>query len=220
VSGPGGPGGRAPVRRGPGGPGPGGGHMGFAAMPAAKSKNFRGSFRRLLGELRPERRLIVLVVGHAFVSVVLAIVGPKILGTATDILFEGVIGRQLGEMGLAGVSVDQIVAGLRAQGQDNFADMLASMDNVVPGIGVDFAALTSVLLFVAAIYALSAVFGWAQSYIMAGVTQRTVYRLRRRVDEKLGRLPLAYFDRESRGDILSRVTNDIDNIAPDPLSRA
>ena len=208
MSGPGGPDGRTPARRGPGGPGPGGGHMGFGAMPAAKSKDFRGSFRRLLGELRPERRLIVLIIGLAFVSVVLAIVGPKILGNATNILFEGVIGKQLSP----GLSKEAVVAQLRAGGQDTFADMIASM-NVVPGQGVDFGALGAILLLVAGIYLASSVFGWGQAYLMAGVTQRTVYRLRQRVDEKLGRLPLAYFDRESRGDILSRVTNDIDNIA-------
>ena len=195
---------------GPQGGGPG--HMLGMQLPAAKSKNFRASFRRLLGELRPEGRLILWVVLLGVGSVAFSIVGPKILGTATDILFEGVMGRQLGEMGLAGVPKDQIVAGLRAQGETNLADMLASMD-VVPGVGVDFGALTGVLAFVAGIYVLSSLLGWAQAYIMAGVTQRTVYRLRRRVDEKLGRLPLAYFDRQSRGDILSRVTNDIDNIS-------
>jgi ATP-binding cassette, subfamily B, multidrug efflux pump len=146
------------------------------------------------------------------VSVFFAIIGPKVLGIATDVLFEGVVGRQLGEMGLAGVPMDQVVAGLRDAGEDNLADMLASMD-VVAGVGVDFAALTTVLAFAALIYILSSIFAWGQSYIMAGVTQRTVYRLRQRVDEKLGRLPLAYLDRQSRGDILSRVTNDIDNIS-------
>jgi ATP-binding cassette, subfamily B, multidrug efflux pump len=198
-------------RRPMGGPG-GGGHMGFMSMPVAKPANFRAGFRRLMGELRPEGRWILLVLVLAVISVFFAIIGPKILGIATDILFEGVVGNQLGEMGLAGVPKDQVVTGLRAAGQDNLADMLASMD-VVAGVGVDFAALTSVLAFAAFIYVLSSVFAWGQSYIMAGVTQRTVYRLRRRVDEKLGRLPLAYFDGQSRGDILSRVTNDIDNIA-------
>ncbi|MHB8893392.1 MAG: ABC transporter ATP-binding protein [Candidatus Limnocylindrales bacterium] len=209
----GGSGGRAPRGGGPGGPGGGGGpmHMGMM-MPTAKARSFRTSFRRLLGELRPERALVLAVAGLGVISVAFSIVGPKILGNATNVLFEGVVGRQLGDMGLSGLPKDQIVEGLRAQGQTNFADMLASM-NVVPGVGVDFGALTGILAFVAAIYVVSSLFSWAQSYIMAGVTQRTVYRLRRRVDEKLGRLPLAYFDRESRGDILSRVTNDIDNIS-------
>jgi len=202
-------------RPGPGGGGPG--HMMGMSMPAEKSKDFRGSFRRLIGELRPERPLVVGVVGLGVVSVVLAILGPKILGNATNVIFEGVIGKLLGDRGLAGVPMDQIVAGLRKAGerdpvQARFADMLASM-HVLPGQGIDFSALGSILALVAGIYLLSSVFSWGQSYIMAGVTQRTVYRLRRRVDEKLGRLPLAYFDRESRGDILSRVTNDIDNIS-------
>ena len=228
MSGPGGPGGGPGMGRGavgpgfgpggPGGPGGGpgmgrgpmgghGGPMGFASMPVAKPRSFRASARRLVGELRPELRLIVVVMVFAIVSVLFAIVGPKILGNATNILFEGVVGKQLPP----GMTKDQAVAALRAAGKDNLADMLASM-NVVPGQGVDFGALGMVLGLVAGIYLASAVFSWAQSYIMAGVTQRTVYRLRRRVDQKLGRLPLAYFDRQSRGDILSRVTNDIDNI--------
>ena len=107
---------------------------------------------------------------------------------------------------------EQVVAGLRAKGQDTQADMLASM-TITPGEGVDFAALERILLLLVAVYLLSAVFAWLQQYIMAGVAQRTVYRLRQAADEKLARLPLRYFDDHPRGDILSRVTNDIDNIA-------
>ncbi len=215
MSGPAGrPGGFGPGRRPMGGPGHGGPGGMFMRMPAGKSKDFKGSFRRLMRELRPESRLIVVVLVLAVISVTLAIIGPKMLGNATNVLFEGVVGKQIGNIpGAAGLSVDQIVAGLRAQGQTNLADMLASMENVVPGVGVDFGRLAQILSIVAGIYLLSSLFSWGQAYIMAGVTQRTVYRLRRRVDEKLGRLPLSYFDRESRGDILSRVTNDIDNIS-------
>jgi ATP-binding cassette, subfamily B, multidrug efflux pump len=198
--GPGGPGGR------PGGGGPG--MMGFAMNAPAKPKNFGASLRRLIRMLGPERRLIALVLVLGVVSVVFAVIGPKILGNATNILFDGVLGKQIP----AGVTKDQAIAGLRAQGQDRFADMLAST-NVVPGHGVDFGALGAAVLLLTGVYVLSAVFSWAQSYLMAGVTQRTVYRLRRDTDEKLGRLPLSYFDGQSRGDILSRVTNDIDNIA-------
>ncbi|HEY6013756.1 MAG TPA: ABC transporter ATP-binding protein, partial [Candidatus Limnocylindrales bacterium] len=103
------------------------------------------------------------------------------------------------------------VAGLRAQGQNQLADMLSSM-HLTPGQGVDFGDLGQVLLLLAGVYLLSSLFSWGQAYIMAGVTQRTVYRLRRETDEKLGRLPLKYFDGHPRGDVLSRVTNDIDNI--------
>ena len=193
-------------RRGP--MGPGGGHMGFGGPPPAKSKDFRGSFGRLLRQLRPEVPLVAVVMALAVVSVVLAVIGPKILGEATNVLFEGVVGGQLPP----GITQEQAVEALRAAGQVNLADMLASMENVVPGQGVDFEALGTILAVAALVYLVSSLFAWAQGWIMAGVTQRTVYRLRRRVDVKLGRLPLAYFDRESRGDILSRVTNDIDNI--------
>jgi ATP-binding cassette subfamily B multidrug efflux pump len=202
-----------PGRPRPGsGPGSGPPHMAMM-MPTAKAANFKASFRRLVGELRPERPLILVVLVLAVVSVTLAIIGPRLLGSATNVLFDGVVGNQLGAQGLTGVPLDQIVAGLRANGQENLASMLANMPNVVPGQGVDFALLAQILTITAAVYLLSSVFSWGQAYIMAGVTQRTVYRLRARVDQKLGRLPLAYFDRESRGDILSRVTNDIDNIS-------
>ena len=137
------------------------------------------------------------------ISVTFAILGPKLLGNATNIIFEGAIGNQLGQAGLTGVPHEQIVAGLRAEGEENLADMLASMPNVVAGQGIDFDALARTLGVVAVVYLLSSLFSWGQAYIMAGVTQRTVYRLRKRVDEKLGRLPLAYFDRESRGDMLA-----------------
>jgi ATP-binding cassette subfamily B multidrug efflux pump len=189
-------------RGGMGGPG---GMMG--GMPAEKSKDFKTSFRRLLGRLRPERPLIAIVFVLAIVSVTFAILGPKILGNATNLLFEGVLSKSLP----AGLTPEQIIAGLRASGDNQKADLLASM-HLVPGQGVDFGALGGILLVLIVFYALSSVFSWIQAYIMAGVTQRTVYRLRRDVDEKLGRLPLKYFDSHPRGDVLSRVTNDIDNI--------
>jgi ATP-binding cassette subfamily B protein len=176
-------------------------------MPTAKPKNFRQSFRRLVGRLRPEAPLIALVIVLAVVSVSFAVIGPKILGNATNDIFQGLISKNLP----AGVTQEQAVAGLRAQGQNQLADMLSSM-HLTPGQGVDFGDLGQVLLLLAGVYLLSSVFSWGQAYIMAGVTQRTVYRLRRETDEKLGRLPLKYFDSHPRGDVLSRVTNDIDNI--------
>jgi ATP-binding cassette subfamily B protein len=173
-----------------------------------KSKSFGPSFRRLLGELRPERWLIALVMVFAIVSVAFAVIGPKILGDATDIVFSGVVGKQLPP----GLTQEQVEAGLRTSGQDQLADMLSGM-TVTPGAGIDFEALARMLVFLAGLYLISSVFSWAQAYVMAGVTQRTVYRLRKRTDEKLSRLPLAYFDRNQRGEILSRVTNDIENIS-------
>ena len=196
-------GGRPPARRG----GFGGGMMFGGGMPTEKSKDFGKSFRRLLGRLAPERNRVLLVIGLAVTSVVFAVLGPRILGNATNLIFEGVISQNLP----AGVTQAQVEAGLRASGQGQLADMLGGM-TLTPGVGIDFGALANVLIVLIGIFALSAIFAWAQAYIMAGVTQRTVYRLRQDVDEKLGRLPLKYFDDHPRGDLLSRVTNDIDNI--------
>jgi ATP-binding cassette subfamily B protein len=205
---PAGPGPAGPGRRG-GPPGPGGGPPGHALMvPAAKPKDLKGALRRLAGLLAEERVLIAVVLLLAVVSVALAVIGPKILGRATDILFEGVVSAQLPE----GVTQAEAVAGLRADGQDRVADMLSAM-TLRPGEGVDFDALARTLLALVGIYLASAAFSWLQQYLMAGVAQRTMYKLRQAVDEKLARLPLKYFDDHPRGDVLSRMTNDIDNIS-------
>jgi ATP-binding cassette subfamily B multidrug efflux pump len=200
----GGPGGR-----GAGGPGPPGrgAHMFGMGPPPAKSKNFRASFRRLVGRLRPEAPLIGVVVLLAVASVLFAILGPKLLGEAVNRIFEGWLSSQFP----AGVTQEQAVAALRAQGQGQRADMLAAM-HLTPGTGVDFGALGQLLLVLVGLYTLSSFFSWIQAWVMAGVSQRTVYRMRQDVDRKLGRLPLRYFDTHPRGDLLSRVTNDIDNI--------
>jgi ATP-binding cassette subfamily B protein len=181
------------------------GHM--MGMPVEKSKDFRGSFRRLLGRLRPERPRIVLVVVLAVFSVFFAVIGPKILGNAIDVIFDGFFSARLP----AGSSQEQVIAGLRLEGKTQLADMLSGM-HLTPGVGIDYGALSGILLLLATVYVISSVFGWLQAYTMAGVTQRTVYRLRQDVDLKLARLPLKYFDGHPRGDLLSRVTNDIDNI--------
>ena len=192
--------------RRPGGGGPG--MMGMmGGMPAAKAKDFRGSIRRLLARLAPERALIAIVLVLAVISVAFAVIGPKILGNATNDIFAGLLSKQIP----VGVTQDQVVAGLRAKGQNQLADMLGSM-HLTPGQGVDFTALANILLILIGVYLLSSLFAWMQAWIMAGVTQRTVLRLRTDVDTKLGRLPLKYFDSHPRGDVLSRVTNDIDNI--------
>jgi ATP-binding cassette subfamily B protein len=182
--------------------------MGGMGMPGEKSLNFKDSGRRLLTVLRPERWRLVGVLLLGVASVALAVTGPKVLGNATNVIFNGVVGGRLP----AGVTRAQAIEGLRADGQDRLADMLGGMD-VVPGQGVDFAQLRTLLLVVVAIYVASALFSWVQGVITTGVVQRVVFRLREQVEAKLGRLPLRYFDGQPRGEVLSRVTNDIDNVA-------
>jgi ATP-binding cassette subfamily B protein len=181
--------------------------MAALSAPVEKAKDFGGTFRRLTRRLRPERWTIGLVITLALISVGFSITGPKLLGNATNVLFEGVVGQRLP----AGVSQEQAIAGLRARGETTQADMLSAM-HVVPGAGVDFGRLGDALLWAVGVYVLASLFGWCQQYLMAGVTQRVVFALRAEVDRKLGRLPLRYFDSHARGDLLSRVTNDIDNI--------
>jgi ATP-binding cassette, subfamily B, multidrug efflux pump len=151
--------------------------------------------------------MVVLLVALGVISVALSVIGPKLLGHATDLIFAGVVGKQLP----AGISKDQAIAEARARGNGRFADLLSGTD-ALPGSGIDFAALGRVLLLVLLLYVTASIFMWAQGYLVAGVVQRTVYRLRADVEAKLNRLPLAYFDKQPRGEILSRVTNDIDNL--------
>ncbi|MGZ8744261.1 MAG: ABC transporter ATP-binding protein, partial [Nocardioides sp.] len=141
-------------------------------------------------------------------SVVLTAVGPKILGRATDLIFAGYLGSQMP----AGATREQVIAGLRAQGQDQMADLLSGVD-FVPGQGIDFGAIGQVLLVVLAIYVVSSLLLWASGWLLQGIVQHTMYRLREAVEAKLGRLPLAYFDSQPRGELLSRVTNDLDNVS-------
>ena len=190
-------------RRRPHGHGPRG-----AMMPAEKAKDFKGSLRRLAGHLKPYTGQLAVVVVLAIASVVLSMAGPKILGQATNILFAGVIGRQFP----SGLTKEQAVEMLRASGREQMIEMLEGME-FVPGVGIDFSAIGRVLIILTGIYVVSAFSSWLQHYIMAGVSQRTVYGLRKEVDAKLSRLPLKYYDDNTRGEILSRVTNDIDNIA-------
>jgi len=178
-----------------------------AGMPAERSKDLRATVRKLLARLRPERLKLVTAVGLGVISVGFMVTGPKILGNATNILFDGIVGKRLP----AGMTQAQAEALLRAHGQGQLADMLSGM-TVTPGAGVDMTQFGRVLGLAALVYLLGAAFTWGQGYIMAGITQRAMYGLRREVEEKLARLPLRYFDSHSHGDILSRVTNDIDNL--------
>jgi len=161
-----------------------------------------------LKRLSPEGPRLIGVIALGVTSVVFLVVGPKILGRATDLIFAGAIGKRLPP----GLTTAQVVAAARASGHGNLADLLARM-HVIPGQGIDFNALGGVLMLALGLYAASAVFGWMQGYLLNDVVQRTVFQLRSDVEDKLGRLPLQFFDKQPRGELLSRVTNDIDNVA-------
>jgi ATP-binding cassette, subfamily B, multidrug efflux pump len=178
------------------------------ARPVEKSLNFLPSLRRLLGHLAPERMILVLAVLLAVAGIAMNVLGPKILGMATDVIFTGVLGKNLPN----GASKEQVVAELRAQGNDQFADMIERLD-VIPGHGIDFTLLAKLLLLALVLYVVASLFLWLQGYLLNGAVQRSIYTLRSQVEEKINRLPLSYFDKQTRGELLSRVTNDIDNIS-------
>ncbi|MDD3538813.1 MAG: ABC transporter ATP-binding protein [Atribacterota bacterium] len=186
----------------------GGGRRAAATHPVEKAKDFRGTLKRLIAYLKPQAIPLLLVVIFTILSVIFTILAPRLIGEATNELFEGVMSKQLP----AGMTKDEAIAELKEQGQDQLAEMISGMD-LVPGKGIDFNALGYILIILLTVYLLGAFFRWLQQYTMAGVVQNTVYRLRKEVDSKLSKLPLKYYDNHSHGDILSRVTNDVDNIA-------
>ncbi|MDL5353019.1 ABC transporter ATP-binding protein [Microbacterium sp. zg-YB36] len=197
-----------PGPRGPGGmSGPGPRGPGALALPVQKAQNFGPSAKRLSGMLRVDMPQLIAVLLLGVLSVALSVTGPKILGEGTNVVFAGFISLQAP----AGATQQQVVDGLIAAGDQEQADMLAAMD-FVPGAGIDFDRLAWILAAVLAVYLFSAVFGWLQARILNGIVQRAMHRLRMQVEDKIHRLPLSYFDRVQRGELLSRVTNDVDNI--------
>lgn len=175
--------------------------------PGAKAKHFWPSFLRMIGLLSRYKPALVLVTLLGAAGVVLTVLGPKILSRATDILFAGFISMQIPD----GVTTEEALEMLRATGQNELANMVEKM-NVVPGAGIDFAALAQVLLLVVVLYVASALLMWAQGFVLNIVMVKAMWHLREEVEAKINRLPLAYFDKIRRGDLISRVTNDIDNI--------
>ena len=175
--------------------------------PQVRSRDFKGSALRLLRRLTPQRGLTVAVILLGVGGIAVSVIGPRILGHATDLLFNGVIGRQLP----SGLTKEQAIEAARARGDSTFADLLSGM-NVVPGQGVDFGAVARTLALALALYVVAALMVWLQARLLNVVVQRTIARLRADVEDKVHRLPLRYFDTRQRGEVLSRVTNDVDNM--------
>jgi ATP-binding cassette, subfamily B, multidrug efflux pump len=189
------------------GPGPGRGPFG-GPMVGQKASQFGPSAKRLIHRMRPERAKVIAVLALTVASVALSAIGPRILGKATDLIFTGLIGGKLPE----GITKEQAVSSLRDRGEDKVASLVASLD-VTPGQGVDFGAVGHVLMLVLAIYVCGAALAWLAGYLLNDVVQGIVRRMRSDVEDKVNRLPLSYFDKQPRGELLSRVTNDIDNLS-------
>jgi len=174
---------------------------------SARPRQFTRSATRLIKRLGPQRRLVAMVMALGITGTAIGVVVPRILGHATDLLFNGVIGRRLP----AGITKQQAVAEARRHGDNAFADLLSGM-NVVPGRGVDFGAVGRTLCLALILYVIAALLIWVQIRLLNVTVQRTMVALRSEVEDKVHRLPLAYFDSRQRGELLSRVTNDVDNL--------
>ena len=180
---------------------------GVVQTPAQRSRDFRGAAVRLVKRLAPQRRLGVAAITLGIIGTAIGVVVPRILGHATDLLFNGAIGRQLP----AGITKTQAIVDARERGDSTFAELLSGM-NVVPGQGVNFDAVGTTLGLALALYLLAALLVWLQARLLTVTVQRTMRALRTDVVDKVHRLPLAYFDGRQRGEVLSEVTNDVDNI--------
>ncbi|MFJ7774669.1 ABC transporter ATP-binding protein [Streptomyces yangpuensis] len=184
--------------------GPGGRMM---MGPAQRSLDFKGSGKRLLAQLAQDRAklwgMVLAVVG----SVACAVVGPKILGEATDLVFAGIVGREMP----AGLTKQQALDGMRARGEDGMADMLSGTD-FTPNQGIDFGAVGVVAVWALVVFTLAGLLMLVATRLSNHVMNGTLYRMREELQAKLSRLPLSYFDQQKRGEVLSRATNDIDNI--------
>ena len=175
--------------------------------PPGKAEAFWPSFKRMVGLLGAYRVSLVVVALAAVGTVVLAVAAPKVLGQATNVIFEGVVSTMLP----AGTTKAQAVEALRARGMDDFATMLSAMD-VIPGAGIDYTRLGRILTVVLGLYVGSGLLNWLQGWLINRITIKALYRLRAQVEDKVHRLPLSYFDTVQRGELLSRLTNDVDNV--------
>ncbi|TXS40138.1 ABC transporter ATP-binding protein [Streptomyces sp. uw30] len=183
------------------------GRMMAGGGPDQRSLDFKVSGRRLVARFKPERLTIYVLLFCVVVSVGLSVAGPKILGEATDLVFAGIVGRQFA----SGMTKDQVLAAMRERGDGQIADMLRSTD-FTPGQGIDFGAVGNVLLFAVAVFVVAGLLMAVATRLVNRAVNRTMYRMREDVQTKLSRLPLSYFDKSRRGEVLSRATNDIDNI--------
>ena len=178
-----------------------------AGPPPGKAEAFWPSFKRMVGLLGAYRVSLMIVALAAVGTVVLAVAAPKVLGQATNVIFEGVVSTMLP----AGTTKAQAIEALRARGMDDFATMLSAMD-VIPGAGIDYTRLGRILTVVLGLYVGSGLLNWLQGWLINRITIKALYRLRAQVEDKVHRLPLSYFDTVQRGELLSRLTNDVDNV--------
>ena len=212
------------------GPGPGG-HMGGALV--EKPKDFKSGFKRLLKYLGKYKIALVIVLIMAIGGAVFSIFGPKILGRATTELFAPTLAKveamsQLKDI-LPAEVVDQMKSGeLSEQEMMNLVTQNVDMNDpdqaavlqkayadfqTASEMKIDFGAIAKIIWLVLILYGVSAIFNFVMQFVMAKTSQSVVFEMRKQVEAKLSKLPLKFFDGRTHGEILSRVTNDIDTVS-------
>ncbi|MFD0705018.1 ABC transporter ATP-binding protein [Alloscardovia venturai] len=191
-------------------------HTSPTARPIAKKGSRRHTLARLIGYLMRDTWQMIVMILSGLIGVALLVVAPKVMARGTDVLFTGILGKLLGNLATKmhlsdGVTTEQVVDMMKKAGQDKVASMVSNY-NVKVGVGVDWNAFLKIMLMTVGIYVVAMAFRYLQTFVMAGITSRTVYRMRDEIETKIDRLPLSYFDRVPRGEVMSRTTNDVDNI--------
>ena len=142
-----------------------------------KAKDFSKTIKKLLHYLKPYRIALILVLIFTVGSTIFTIIGPKILGSATTKLVEGLVAKYGGTG------------------------------------SIDIAGIRNILITLLIIYTISGLLSYLQAWIMSDVTQKVTYRLREQISQKINRLPLNYYDKQTHGEVLSRITNDVDTVS-------
>jgi len=211
---------RQPVKMG----GPMGGGMGAGE----KAKDFKGTVKKLAKYLAEFRWQMLMVAVFAVGSTTFAIVSPKILGGATNQIVEDYVSMKAYE-----TITSKLPNGASLPAGTTGADVLKRLPNQseiesqIPSNQLDtikkldlsrrpefhFEAIWRVVSLLIGLYILSAIFRYIQTWLMTQVTQTVTFRMRRQLSEKINRLSLSYFDKQTYGEVLSRVTNDVDTIS-------
>ena len=190
-----------------------------------KPKDFMGTMRNLLRYLRPFQVSIAIVIIFAIASTAFMIFGPKILGNVTQKVVDGFTNEKV---------YDQLVGSLPAGTNLPPGTTLGMILNEIPGLankipngelsalkkmdisqrpGIDFTGILKLVEVLVLLYVLSAIFAYIQGWIMSGVSQEVTFNMRRDISLKINKLPLGYFDTRTHGEVLSRVTNDVDTVS-------
>ena len=179
----------------------------FEGGPPRKAKAFWPSAIRLFKTFGAHPIGMAFVFAMILIAVIFNVWAPNVLGDAMNVIFGGVVSAQMPE----GATATQVIDGLRASGQEQIADMLSGME-FVPGAGIAFGELARPIAIVLGMYVIAQLFMWLQGRLLNDIVMKIVYQLRQDIERKVNHLPLKYFDKRQRGDILSRTTNDVDNV--------